>query len=75
MLDTQHAESWNWVQEWESRVPLEPLVPEPERMPPRFTVQLPQLPDATEGDPIQVNHLFRLSDQTMDSVISAFCTC
>lgn len=54
MLDTQHPESWNWVQDWESRVPIEPLVVEPERVPPRFTVQLPQLPDVNEGDPVQV---------------------
>lgn len=54
VLDTQHPESWNWVQEWESRVPIEPLVVEPERVPPRFTVQLPPRLDFKEGDAIQV---------------------
>ncbi|VDK45179.1 unnamed protein product [Anisakis simplex] len=53
MLDTQHEESWNQIQDIENRRPEEPIYEEPEKMPPRFVVQLPsQLGDFDEGAPV-----------------------
>ncbi|KHJ85838.1 immunoglobulin I-set domain protein [Oesophagostomum dentatum] len=52
-LDTQHEASWNRVQEIESRKPPERIYEEPEKVPPRFVVQLPgALGEVPEGTPI-----------------------
>ncbi|WKY10685.1 hypothetical protein Q1695_002781 [Nippostrongylus brasiliensis] len=55
MLDPQHEQSWTRVQEIENRKPLERVYEEPEKMPPRFVVQLPgQLGEIPEGTPIHL---------------------
>ncbi|ETN87097.1 hypothetical protein NECAME_01255 [Necator americanus] len=52
-LDTQHEASWTRVQEIENRKPPERIYEEPEKMPPRFVVQLPgALGEVAEGTPI-----------------------
>ncbi|CAD5224123.1 unnamed protein product [Bursaphelenchus okinawaensis] len=54
LLDTQHQESWNQIQEIENRQPPELIVPEPEKVAPKFVNNLPQLPAFEEGDPIHI---------------------
>lgn len=65
MLDTQHQESWNRIQEIESRQPEEYEAPEPEKVPPHFTVDLSTgLPEFQEGQPI---HLEAMVEPTNDN--------
>uniref|UniRef100_A0A7E4ZS77 Immunoglobulin I-set domain protein n=1 Tax=Panagrellus redivivus TaxID=6233 RepID=A0A7E4ZS77_PANRE len=53
LLDTQHQESWNRIQEFESRVPVEPIVPELEQVAPHFVTDLTSnLAEFQEGQPI-----------------------
>lgn len=55
LLDTQHQESWNQIQDIENRRPEEPIYFEPEKMPPRFVVPLPaQIGEFNEGEPIHL---------------------
>lgn len=55
LLDTQHEESWQQIQEIENRKPEEPIVAEPEKITPYFVVNLPTgLPEYNEGDPIHL---------------------
>ncbi|KHN76876.1 hypothetical protein Tcan_01448, partial [Toxocara canis] len=53
LLDTQHQESWNQIQDIENRRPDEPIYEEPEKMPPSFVVPLPShLGEFQEGSPV-----------------------
>lgn len=55
LLDTQHEESWQQIQEIENRRPDEPLVEELEKVIPRFVVDLPgNLGNFNESDPIHL---------------------
>uniref|UniRef100_A0A915PRJ2 Ig-like domain-containing protein n=1 Tax=Setaria digitata TaxID=48799 RepID=A0A915PRJ2_9BILA len=55
LLDTQHQESWNQIQDIENRRPQEPIYIEPEKIPPRFVVHLPgQVGEFNEGEPIHL---------------------
>ncbi|VDK66159.1 unnamed protein product, partial [Onchocerca ochengi] len=55
LLDTQHQESWNQIQDIENRRPQEPIYFEPEKIPPRFVVALPeQIGEFNEGEPIHL---------------------
>ena len=55
LLDTQHEQSWQQIQEIESRKPPEPIVPEPVLVAPNFVVQLPTgLPEFPEGSAIHI---------------------
>ncbi|OZC07058.1 hypothetical protein X798_05950 [Onchocerca flexuosa] len=55
LLDTQHQESWNQIQDMENRRPQEPIYFEPEKIPPRFVVPLPeQIGEFNEGEPIHL---------------------
>lgn len=55
LLDTQHQESWNQIQEIENRRPEEPIVPELELIAPHFVVELPsKLPEFQEGSPVHL---------------------
>ncbi|TKR69858.1 hypothetical protein L596_021954 [Steinernema carpocapsae] len=55
LLDTQHQQSWNQIQEIENRKPLEPIVSEPEKMPPKFVIPLPQgVGEFQEGVPVHL---------------------
>lgn len=54
-MDTQHQESWNQIQDIENRRPQEPIYFEPEKIPPRFVVALPeQIGEFNEGEPIHL---------------------
>uniref|UniRef100_F1KPJ7 Titin n=1 Tax=Ascaris suum TaxID=6253 RepID=F1KPJ7_ASCSU len=53
LLNTQHQESWNQIQDIENRRPEEPIYEEPEKVPPRFVVPLPStLGEFQEGSPV-----------------------
>lgn len=55
MLDVQHEQSWQQIQELESRQPEEIVMPEQEIIAPRFVQPLPSgLPEFQEGDPIHL---------------------
>ncbi|KAM3716725.1 Kettin [Dirofilaria immitis] len=55
LLDTQHQESWNQIQDIENRRPQEPIYFEPEKIPPRFVVALPaHIGEFNEGEPIHL---------------------
>ncbi|KAK0408252.1 hypothetical protein QR680_003855 [Steinernema hermaphroditum] len=55
LLDTQHQESWDQIQEIESRKPPEPIITEPEKIPPKFVVPLPSgLGEFQEGVPVHL---------------------
>uniref|UniRef100_A0A915DZ78 Ig-like domain-containing protein n=1 Tax=Ditylenchus dipsaci TaxID=166011 RepID=A0A915DZ78_9BILA len=67
LLDTQHQESWNQIQEFENRQPEEPIVVEPEVIVPYFVVNLPTgLPEFQEGEPI---HLEAQIEPTNDNTL------
>ncbi|VDM48878.1 unnamed protein product [Toxocara canis] len=53
LLDTQHQESWNQIQDIENRRPDESIYEEPEKMLPSFVVPLPShLGEFQEGSPV-----------------------
>uniref|UniRef100_A0A914H0K8 Ig-like domain-containing protein n=1 Tax=Globodera rostochiensis TaxID=31243 RepID=A0A914H0K8_GLORO len=55
MLDTQHEQSWQQIQEIENRQPPEFIVPEPEIVAPRFVVPIASgQSEFQEGDPIHL---------------------
>ncbi|VDK66623.1 unnamed protein product [Gongylonema pulchrum] len=55
LLDTQHQESWNQIQDIENRRPEEPIYVEPQKIMPRFVVPLPaQVGQFGEGEPIHM---------------------
>lgn len=57
LLDTQHEESWQQIQEIENRQPKEPLIAELEKIQPYFVAELPPPLDTAflEGDPIHMD--------------------
>ncbi|EJW75742.1 hypothetical protein WUBG_13348, partial [Wuchereria bancrofti] len=68
LLDTQHQESWNQIQDIENRRPQEPIYLEPEKMKPRFVVALPaQIGEFSEGEPI---HLEGQVEPTSDNELT-----
>lgn len=68
LLDTQHQESWNRIQEIENRQPIELIIPEPEKVVPKFTVSLPQLPEFQEGDSVHIEGQIEPTDDNQLTV-------
>nr|CDQ05422.1 BMA-KETN-1, isoform j [Brugia malayi] len=68
LLNTQHQESWNQIQDIENRRPQEPIYLEPEKIKPRFVVALPaQIGEFSEGEPI---HLEGQIEPTSDNELT-----
>jgi hypothetical protein len=55
LLDTQHDASWQRIQEIEAPKPLPEEAPEREKEPPRFIINLSQVPDLQEGQSAMIS--------------------